>query len=201
VKPGIKKLAMLRGRHLNKINKETLNLLLVRQAYLNKKVKLGNLLMLGELHAVHHQIQLWFQKFCDKIKDQSRSTEFQTNEKGTIYHHAVHKKLIRKSSILKLDTPTGLMEGHDKCAEFLENEVKNLLLVDAGLCHDSQEKLLEEVMPCFTEADNNILSVPPTMNDVEETVANSNLSAAPGNDGIPISLYKTCWNTMGEPLT
>ena len=65
---------MLRGRHLNKINKETLNLLLVRQAYLNKKVKLGNLLMLGELQAVHHQIQLWYQKSCDKIKDQSRAT-------------------------------------------------------------------------------------------------------------------------------
>ena len=29
VKPGIRKLAMLRGRQVNKINKETLNLLLV----------------------------------------------------------------------------------------------------------------------------------------------------------------------------
>jgi hypothetical protein len=148
--------------------------------------------MLGELKAVHQQIQLWYQKSCDKIKEQSRATEFQTNEKVTIYHHEVHKKLIRKSSILKLETPSGLIEGHDKCAEFLENEVKNLLLVDAGLSLDAQEKLLEEVMPCFTEADNAILSAPPTMKDVEETVTNSNLSAAPGNDGIPSSFYKTC---------
>ena len=70
-------------------------------------------------------------------------------------------------------------------------------MLDFAMMH----KLLEEVLPCFTEADNNILSVPPTMKDVEETVANSNLSAAPGNDGIPSSFYKTCWNTMGEPLT
>ena len=142
VKPGVRKLAMLRGRELNKISKESLTLLLVRQSYLNKKVKSGNFHALGELKAVHLQIQLWYQKSCEKIKDQSRATEFQTNEKVTIYHHEVHKKLIKKSSILKLDTPNGLIEGHDKCAEYLENEVKSLLLVDAGLSLKAQEKLL-----------------------------------------------------------
>ena len=57
VKPGIKKLAMARGRQLNKNKKETLNLLLVRQAYLNKKVKLGHMQELGELKYVHHKIR------------------------------------------------------------------------------------------------------------------------------------------------
>ena len=111
------------------------------------------------------------------------------------------KKLIKKSSILKLETPNGVIEGHNKCAEFLENEVKNLLLEDAGLDPIAQEKLLEEVLPCFTDADNAILSAPTTMQDVKETVDNSNLHAAPGNDGIPSLFYKACWNTMGEPLT
>ena len=119
----------------------------------------------------------------------------------TIYHHEIHKKLIRKSSILKLDRPSGQIEGHDKCAEYLENEVKSLLLVDAGLVPEAQSKLLEEVAPCFTEADNAIFLAPPTMQDVKETVDNSNLHAAPGNDGIPSLFYKTCWDTMGEPLT
>ena len=53
----------------------------------------------------------------------------------------------------------------------------------------------------FTEADNVILSSPPTLKDVKETIDASNLQAAPGNDGIPSIFYKTCWNTMGEPLT
>ena len=48
VKPGIRKLAMVRGKELNRDRKESLNLLLVRQAYLNKKVKLGNLDKLGQ---------------------------------------------------------------------------------------------------------------------------------------------------------
>ena len=30
---------------------------------------------------------------------------------------------------------------------------------------------------------------------------NSNLHAAPGNDVIPSLFYKTCWDTMGLPLT
>ena len=73
---------------------------------------------------MHIKIQLWYQESCEKIKYQSRASEFQTNEKVTIYHHEVHKKMIRKSAILKLETPIGIIEGHNKCAEYLENEVK-----------------------------------------------------------------------------
>ena len=68
VKPGIRKLAMARGRELTRDKKENFNLLLVRQAYLNKKVKQGNFQRLGELWAVHQEIQLWYQQACDKVK-------------------------------------------------------------------------------------------------------------------------------------
>jgi hypothetical protein len=146
VKPGVKRLSMLRGKQMTKISKEELNLLLVRQAYLNKKVKNGQHDRLGELRTVHSEIQLWYQKSCDKIKDQSRAAEFQKSEKVTIYHHEVHQKLIKKSAILKLQTPDGLIEGHSKCSEYLENQVKDLLLNDAGLDPSSQEKLLGEVL-------------------------------------------------------
>ena len=122
VKPGIRKLAQHRSKDLIKLKKGELNLLLVRQAFLNKKVKMGQLHMLGELRTVHQQIQLWYQRASDKVKDQSRATEFQSSEKVTIYHHEIHKKLIKKSSILKLETPSGLVEGHDACDNFLEQD-------------------------------------------------------------------------------
>ena len=76
VKPGIRRLGMARGKQLSKERKDSLNLLLVRQAYLNKKVKLGHLEKLGELLSVHHQIQIWYQKTCDKVKAQSWASEF-----------------------------------------------------------------------------------------------------------------------------
>ena len=66
VKPGIRKLGMLRGKQLSKERRDNLNLLLVRQAYLNKKVKSGYLEKLGELQSVHQQIQIWYQKACKK---------------------------------------------------------------------------------------------------------------------------------------
>ena len=201
VKPGIRKLAQHRSKDLIKLKKGELNLLLVRQAFLNKKVKMGQLHMLGELRTVHQQIQLWYQRASDKVKDQSRATEFQSSEKVTIYHHEIHKKLIKKSSILKLETPSGLVEGHDACANFLEQEVKNLLLVDDGLENAAQSKLLEEITPCFTDADYALFLAPQTMDDVKKTLENSNLHAAPGNDGIPSLFYNTCWDTMGQPLT
>lgn len=112
VKPGIKRLALIRSKEQAKEKKDELNLLLLRQAYLNRKVKLGQLQRLGELHTVHQYIQRWYQRSCSKVKDQSRIREFQANEKVTIYHHEIHKKLIKKSCILKLETPEGLIEGH-----------------------------------------------------------------------------------------
>jgi hypothetical protein len=101
-----------------------------------------------------------------------------------------------KSSILKLDTQSGLVKDHGECYKFLEQEVKNLLLVDAGLEHAAQSKLLEEVSPRFTEVDNALFLAPPTVDE------NSNLDAAPGgNDKIPSLLNNTCWDTLGQPLT
>ena len=93
VKPGIKKLGMQRGRQMSKDSRSELNLLLVRQAYLNKKVKLGQTNLLVQLNNVHSLIQGWYEKQCEKIKIQSRRDEFQESEKVTIYHHELHKKL------------------------------------------------------------------------------------------------------------
>ena len=87
------------------------------------------------------------------------------------------------------------------CAAFLEQEVKNLLLTDAGLDPSSQNTLLDELTPCFTEADNAILKSPPTLKSVKENIDASNLHAAPGCDGIPSLLYKVCWDTIGPGLT
>ena len=101
------------------------------------------------------------------------------------YHHENHKKKIRKSAILKLQTPDGVIEGHKLCSEFLEREVKNLLLTDAGLDNSAKEVLLNEIEPCFTEADNLILKSPPDQDCVKKTVESSNLHGAPGSDGLP----------------
>ena len=142
---------------------------------MNKKGRIGQKQRLGELKTIHQLIHLWYEKEGKKIKDEARVQEFQESEKVTIYHHEIHKKLVKKSAILKLQTPTGLLEGHDKCATYLENEVKNLLLADAGLDERAQKILLDETLPTFTEADNELLLAPPSIEDVKKTVDNSNL--------------------------
>ena len=84
--------------------------------------------MLGDLKTIHNLIRNWYEKECSKIKDQSRATEFQQSEKVTIYHHEIHKRQIKKSAILKLQSPNGVLEGHKLCSEYLDQEDKNLLL-------------------------------------------------------------------------
>ena len=84
VKPGIRKLGMLRGKQMSKDSRAELNLLLIRQAYLNKKVKQGHTEHLVELNVVHSLIQRWYQNECEKVKVQSRASEFQDSEKVTM---------------------------------------------------------------------------------------------------------------------
>ena len=150
------------------------------------------------LLTVQSQIQAWYRKQSEKIKLQSRVDEYQESEQTRIYHHEIHKKHIRKSSILKLETDSGLIEGHKSCSQFLENLVADLLLKPADLDPTAQELLLNEIEPLVTEKDNAMLGATPDKEEVLKTLKESNLKAAPGKDGISGLLYKVCWDTLGR---
>ena len=89
LKPGIRKIGMQRDKEITREDKGMLGLLLVRQAYLNKKIKCGQTEKLIELETVHGLIQKWYENKCNKIKSQSRATEFLESEKVNIYHHEI----------------------------------------------------------------------------------------------------------------
>ena len=201
VKPGIKKLGIQRGKEINKERREHLNLLLLRQVYLVRKIQQGQVDRLGELKTVHLLMEKWYVRESEKVQHQSRVREYQASEKTSIYHHELHKKNIKKSAILQLMTDTGLLEGHEACSSFLEQSVEDLLLHPVQLDQVAQQALLAEVAPVFSKEDNKKLLTPPTHDSVYKTICNSNLHAAPGTDGIPSLLYKECWQVLGTPLT
>lgn len=72
VKPGIRKLAILRSKELNREKRGELNLLLLRQAYLARKLQSGNLNLYAELRCLQVEIESWYQKESEKILLQSR---------------------------------------------------------------------------------------------------------------------------------
>ena len=162
---------------------------------------MGETWRLGDLKSVHTKIENWYSQECSKIKYQTMADEHQTEEKVRIYHHELHRKSIRKSSILKLETTSGILEGHKSCAEFLEKTVEDLLLQPAHLDQAAQDTLLAEVDPVFSDSDNTKLLKTPSKIEVFETLAASNLHAAPGTDGLTSFFYKECFKTMGNPLT
>ena len=70
------------------------------------------------------------------------------------------------------------------CAQYLEKCVEDLLLHPAQLDVAAQATLLSEVDPVFSPADNQMLLSAPTKEEVEDTLAESNLHAASGTDGL-----------------
>ena len=196
VKPGIRKLALQRSKELNRARRGELNLLLLRQAYLTRLLQLGQLNKLGELKAVQQDIMLWYDRESKKIILQSKVDDLSQSEQIRIYHHDLHRKSMKRSSILRLQTEQGLLEGHDLCSSYLEEQVANLLLSPAPLHLGAREALLEEVQQVFTDQDNQNFMKLPDQKEVKEVLNKSNLLAAPGSDGIPSLLYHECWNTL-----
>ena len=201
VKPGIKRLLIERGKEMNMERSGQLNLLFLKQAYLVIKLQRGDINTLAKLKLVQAEIQVWYEEESEKIKIQSRTDEIETSEKVRIYHHELHAKHIKRSSILKLKTEKGLLEGHTACVQYLEQAVGKLLLHPANLDVDAQDALLKEVRPVFTQADNEMFAKLPTKDDVKQSVWSANINAAPGNDGLTNLVYKHCWDTLGESLT
>ena len=201
VKPGVKKLLLERGKEINKKRAGELNFLLLRQSYLVRKVQAGQLHRLADLKSVQLEIEHWHNKECEKIKILSRTDEIDQQESVRIYHHELHSKHIKRSSILKLQVGEQLLEGHDQCAHYLEQTVADLLLQPAQLDEAAQAVLLKEVQPVFTSKDNAMLKKLPDKEEVKQSVWSSNLHAAPGSDGLTTFLYQQCWDVLGDSLT
>ena len=112
IKPGIRKLAIERGRELSRERRALLNLLMLRQSFLTRKVHAGESGWLPALREIQLRIEEWFDTELQKVKYQSRVDDIQVSEKVRIFHHELHQKNIRRSSILKLEIVDGIVEGH-----------------------------------------------------------------------------------------
>jgi hypothetical protein len=201
VKPGIKKLLIERGKEMKEERSGFLNLLMQRQSYLVRKLQSGEQWRLTELREVQTNIELWHSQECEKVKLQARTDEIEKAETVRIYHHELHSKHLKKSSILQLQTPAGVIKGHNACSSFLEQAVSDLLTKPAHIDPVSQEILLREVKPVFTKEDNAYLKKIPNKDDVKDSVWSSRVDAAPGSDGLSMLVYKYCWDTLGDSLT
>ena len=200
VKPGIRRIAISRSKEINRQRRGRLNALLLQQSFLTKEIQTGDFHLLAGLKDVQTKIQEWYDSDSQRVVLQSRVDDVQQSEKVRIYHHDQHRKLVKRSSILKLKTETQTLVGHDACSNYLMGEAANLLLHPAVLDVDAQAKLLAEVEPVFSTEDNNDLEKDPSKEDVKDVLFKSNLNAAPGTDGLTSLLYKECWDSLGDAL-
>ena len=201
IKKDIRRLAMERGKEISYERKGELNLLFLRMNFLSRALHKGDLSVLKELKTIQMQIVTWYEHESERVILQAKSDECEMHEKVRIYHHSLHSKNVKRGSILNLDTDRGLLKGHKECAKYLEDQVKNLLLNPHTYNQSSRDILLKQTPKVFTEADNVMLLVPPSQNEIYKVICSSNLLASPGTDGIPYLLYKTCWSVIKDFLT
>ena len=201
VKPGIRRLGINRSKELKKERRGELNLLMLRQAYLTTKLQAGELGKLGELREVKALILCWYQEESQKVVLQSRVDDVQESEKVRIYHHEQHKRHVKRSSILQLHPEGGeLLEGHDACSTYLEEQVRELLDKKAVLCKQAQAELLAEVDKVFTDTDNDMLTRTPTKDEIAKALKASNMNSAPGTDGLTFLLYSVHWDILEDAM-
>ena len=93
---------------------------MLRQSFLTRKVHAGESGWLPALREIQLRIEEWFDTELQKVKYQSRVDDIQESEKVRIFHHELHQKHVKKSSILKLETEEGLIQGHQACSEHLQ---------------------------------------------------------------------------------
>ena len=122
----------------------------------------------------------------------ARAHDTNLNEKVSIYHHGLHDQFRKRSSILKLETESGIKTGHDECAKALEDNVAAHLLNPADLSHEAQELLLNEVEKTFTDDDNDKIKSPPTKAEVKKVLNSCNPHSAPGTDSLTAFFYQQC---------
>ena len=163
IKPGIRQLALARSKELNKSKRSRLNCLLMKQSYFIKELQSGhtNTMMFRRLKEVKAEICDWFETESKKVILQTRADDVQQSEKVQIYHHEQHKKQVKRSAILKLDTGSRIIAGHEEVSAYLESQVADLLLNPAVLDPVAQAALLDEVSEVFTEKDSeNLIKLP-----------------------------------------
>ena len=100
----------------------------------------------------------------------SRSEDLGLNEKVCIFHHSQHQQFRKRSSILKLSTPQGVVTGHDALALALESNVADHLLNQADLLPAAQEILLKEIEQSFSEDNNSKLKAIPTKSEIKQVL-------------------------------
>ena len=149
-----------------------------------------------ELAVINAKISNWYKNESEKISLMSREADLNQSEKVRIYHHNRHQQFRKRSSILQLETPMGLVEGHEACARALEANVADHLLKPADLSPQAQEILLKEVTPCFTDEDNIKLKAPPTKSEIKKILDSCRPHAAPGTDGLTVYFYQKFWHLL-----
>ena len=150
----------------------------INNKYEADKVEQGALDHLPELVRVKRQVNDWFEENSKKVIEHGRIRDALDSEKTRIYHHELLFKTVERDKIIKLQLEDKVLEGHGKCADHLNKEVRILLGNPAKLNGKAQEELLTGIKVCFTEEDNIMLDSAISNAEIRQSLTKANQKAS-----------------------
>ena len=73
----------------------------------------------AEYESIKLKINNWYQEESKNLLLRCKARDIDESESATIYHHQMHQKRFKRSSLLKLDTPEGMKIGHTECQKYM----------------------------------------------------------------------------------
>lgn len=183
LKEELREVARKYEKEEKKNKRARLDLLMMSMEHMAGKVERGLLHHLPELRKIKKEVCQWFEDNSRKVIRHGRVKDALDSEKSRIYHHKKLFKTFERDKIEKLQLEGEVIEGHEKCAKHLDEEVRALLGSPAKLDIRAQGDLLAEVKEVFTEEDNTMLESPITDEEIKRSLTKANQKASPGGDG------------------
>ena len=135
----------------------------------------------------------WNQKARVKwLKEGEKNTSF--FHKSTIQHRM-------QNSFSKLRSETGeTLEEQEKISEELTRNFTHLLFETNHSHHDAIQKLIQHIPPLVNNEQNQSLTKPITMKEVEATVKKMTEGTSQGPNGFTIEFFHHCYNMLKEEV-
>jgi hypothetical protein len=134
-----------------------------------------------------------------KIRQRSRDRDILEGDRNTTYFQAIANQSSRKKMVYSLMGPRGVVEDQTGMMRVAVDFYKNLFAVenkeDIFLSSDFWET--EDLV---TQAENDTLDAPFSIEEIKEAVFSSYSDGAPGPDGLSFMFYQKFWEILKEDL-
>ena len=135
---------------------------------------------------------------CEYWRQKSAVRWIQAGDANTKFFHSIVKQRRNTNFIYRVRDETGTwLEDEDRLKDSAVQFFSKLFMSER---EGRREPVLPFQLPHLEQADNDLLTGLPTMEELKSVVFSMSSESAPGPDGFGIGFYQSCWDVINEDL-